>query len=390
MRCDLLIVGAGPAGCAAAVAARRAEPRLKVAVIDAHRFPREKLCGGAITGGGLRELELGGLALRVPHVVASHAALRAGGHTTRLELSRPAVVVCRADFDADLVAQARAAGAQVLEEIALQAVEGAVAVTAQGAIRFRALIGADGVSGASRRALGLPLGRLVPLRKRLLASAGQRDLFFDLEAGLPGYVWRFPCLHGGRVCESLGAYSFGRSIDLDGVLARYADREGLPTGQTGYGAIRVFEPGGPVGKGNAVLVGEALGIDPLAGEGIRYALWSGRTAGRLVAWALARGDTLSLEAYRRQLFLSRSGVLLELGTRLASRLYGPDPRWCRAAADRRVAGRIAALVSGELPALPLLWLLGRLSAVAARRVSTIVASSAGSAGRLRRKSRRTE
>ncbi len=362
MRCDLLIVGAGPAGCAAAVAARTAAPALAVTVVDAARFPRDKLCGGAITGGGLRELELSGLVLRVPHAVATHAVLRARGASVRVELPHPAVVVRRLEFDADLVAQAREAGATVIEEAPLESIEGDVAITGQGGIRFGALIAADGVSSACRRALGLPAGRRVPLRETHLQAARQWDLMFDLDAGVPGYAWRFPCIDSGRASENCGVYSIERVAGLDEALTRFIDREGLQPGRSGRSAIRLFEPGGPVGKGKALLAGEALGADALAGEGIRYALWSGRIAGRLAGRALARGAAPSLTAYRAQLLGSRSGVLLELGARLAKRLYGPDQRWRGIASDRRVAEAIAALISGERPLVPLLGLLGRLPA----------------------------
>ncbi len=363
MRCDLLIVGAGPAGCAAAVAARHAVPRLQVVVVDAARFPRDKPCGGAITGGGLRELELAGLALRVPHAVATHAVLRAAGCAERVPLPHPAVVVRRLEFDADLVAQAREAGATVVEEAALEGIEGEVAITGQGGIRFGALIAADGVSGASRRALGLGAGRRVPVREARISSARQWDLLFDLDAGVPGYAWRFPSLDGTRATESCGVYSTERAPGLDAALARFTRREGVVTGPLERSAIRLFEPGGSVGRGRALLAGEALGVDPLAGEGIRYALWSGRVAGRLAAGALGRGRLPSLASYRARLLGSRSGLLLELAARLAPRLYGPDPRWRRLAADREVARAFAALVSGEAPAWPLLGLLQRCPAL---------------------------
>ena len=363
IRCDLLIVGAGPAGCAAAVAARRAAPRLAITVVDAARFPREKLCGGAITGGGLRELHLAGLELRVPQTSVGHALLRANGVSVRVELPRPAAVVRRAELDADLVSQARAAGASVLEEAPLLELRGDLAVTGQGGIRFGALIAADGVGSASRRALGLPAGRRVPLRETRVAAAGQRDLLFDLDVDVPGYAWRFPCRGHGGDTETYGVYAVEQVKRLDDELERFAEREGIAGPVVpGRSAIRLFEPGGPVGKGNALLAGEALGVDALAGEGIRYALWSGRIAGRLAAQALARGRAPSLRSYRARLIGSRSGVVLGLGARLARRLYGPDPRWRRIACDQRVATAVAALVSGEAPVIPVLGLVARLPA----------------------------
>lgn len=325
-------------------------------MVDRAVFPREKLCAGAICGGGLRELELAGLLLRVPHALATHAVVRHRGRAARVPLRRPAAVVRRIEFDADLVAQARAAGARVLEGTALLGLEGGFAATSSGPVACRALVAADGVGGPSRRLLGLPAGARAPLRETLLGAA-QRDLLFDLEAGWPGYAWRFPCLEEGRAAQTGGVYAYARGADADRALRRFLHREEREGGSPGRWAIRLFEPRGPYGKGQALLAGDALGIDPLAGEGLRYALWSGRIAGRRAAEALARGRSPSVGGYRAELLRSRSGVVLVLATHLAKRLYGPDERYRRLATDRRVAEGLADLVSGEAPLGPLLRLL---------------------------------
>jgi menaquinone-9 beta-reductase len=359
MRCDLLIVGAGPAGCAAAVAAKRAAPSLAVTVIDRATFPREKLCGGALSGGGLRELERAHLLLRVPHALATHAVVRCASRSSRVRLPYPAAIVRRYEFDADLVAQARAAGAVVLEGVTFHGLEGPSAATSRGPIAYRILIAADGVGGASRRALGLPAGKRVPLRETRLRSGGRAELLFELDAELPGYAWRFPCIEEGCAAETGGVFAADREGELAPALSRFLEREGLPGGAVRPGAIRLFDPAGQVGRAEALLVGEALGVDPLAGEGIRYALWSGRIAGRLAARSAAHGRPLSLARYRRELGCSRSGLVLSLSVHLAKRLYGVDERYRRLATNRRVGELFAALVSGAAPLGPLLRLAAR-------------------------------
>jgi len=364
VRADLLIAGAGPAGCAAAVAARRAAPGLRVVLVDSARFPRDKLCAGAITGGGLLEMERGGLALRVPHAVARFVTLRVNGASVRVELPRPAAVVRRLEWDADLLAQARRAGAEVIEGAPLLRLRGDVAETGAGPIGFAALVCADGVAGPSRRLLGLPPGRRAPLREALAAERGQEDLVFDLDAGVRGYAWRFPCLAGGRPVENAGVYSLSGAPDVGDALASWTEGERLRTGAPEAWSLRLWEGGGPVGAGRALLAGEALGADPLTGEGIRYALWSGRIAGDLAARAIRRGGPLWAAgplrcAYRARLAASRSGVALSLFRSLGARLYGGDPRWKRLAADRDAIGALAALVSGAAPPRPLLALLLR-------------------------------
>lgn len=370
---DLLVAGAGPAGCAAALAARRTAPGLRVLAVDAARFPRDKPCGGALTGGALRELELCGLSLRVPHASARHAVLRVDGRWLRVPLPRPAAVVRRLAWDQDLVAQAREAGVEVAEEAALRSLgreePGFLAATSAGPVRCRALVCADGAAGPSRRLLGLPPGRRAPLREATAPARGQDDLVFDLDAAPAGYAWRFPCRVAGAPAESVGIYSMESTPSLSAELARWMERQGLPP--PGQGArsgaaawsLRLWDPGGPVGRPGALLAGEALGADPLAGEGIRYALWSGRLAGEVAARALARGAAPSPRAYRWRLRLSRSGAALALLARLGSRLHGPDRAWRRMAADPEVAAALAALVSGAGPAGPVLRLFLRYRAL---------------------------
>jgi flavin-dependent dehydrogenase len=377
MRCDVLIAGAGPAGCAAAIAARRAAPHLSVVLVDAARFPREKPCAGAITGGGLRELERAGLALRVPHAVVSHARLRALGREARVELPRPAVVVRRAELDADLVQQARDAGATVLEGAALEDVQEDRARTGAGEISFGALVCADGAAGPSRRLLGLGPGRHALLREARAPGASQWDLLFDLDAGVPGYAWRFPAPGlAGATGETVGIYAHARTAGLGPALEAWLAREGRSAGEPVRWPIRLHEPRGPVGqalgpglgKTRALLAGEALGVDPLTGEGIRYAFWSGRIAGALAARAAARRQAPSLAEYRARLAASRSGLALALLSRLAGGLYGPDVRWRRLAAEPRVAAAFAAVVSGR-PSRPVVAALAALARIGARTPS---------------------
>lgn len=376
MKVDLLVVGAGPAGCAAALAARRRAPSLRVLVVDSALFPRDKLCAGAITGGGLHEMELAGLELRVAHVRVDRAAIRIEGRAHRIPLPRAAAVVRRREWDADLLEQVRAAGAEVVEGAPVTALGlcggGGGALAGSRRVAFRAAVAADGAAGASRRLLGLPPGRRVPLREVALLGEGEGELLFDLDASVPGYAWRFPGVSPGE--ESVGLYSLDPLADASERLSRWLDAEA--TVATGEGrarswSIRVFEFSGPVGVGPVLLAGEALGVDPLAGEGIRYALWSGRIAGDLAARVLspplprvgARGLT---RAYPLRLAATRSGVALALGTLLAPRLYREPVggRFRRMASDRQVAEALAALVSGAAPAVPLARLAARYLALA--------------------------
>ncbi|MDT8856870.1 FAD-dependent monooxygenase [Paracoccaceae bacterium Fryx2] len=150
---DVIVVGAGPAGSAAARTAG-----LSVALIDKARFPRDKLCGGAVSGRGLRHLrEVFGagipadmaLTVRRVRIMAGERLLGELDHVTPLHL------VMRHVFDAFLRDQAVAAGAEDFcgqRILSLDLDAGRVELAA-GTLQGRVVIGADGAASPVARAL---------------------------------------------------------------------------------------------------------------------------------------------------------------------------------------------------------------------------------------------
>ncbi|HEY1740401.1 MAG TPA: FAD-dependent oxidoreductase, partial [Acidimicrobiia bacterium] len=163
-QCDVIVVGAGPAGTAAAIEARRRG--LSVTVVDRATFPRDKTCGDGLTTGALRLLEQLGLpreALdgdggyeRVDDVVL----VQPDGREIALPLPRGhgdfAAVVTRLRLDAALVDLARTCGTELrLGHGAVAIVPGGDAVTVElgdgAALRAPWVIAADGHWSPARR-----------------------------------------------------------------------------------------------------------------------------------------------------------------------------------------------------------------------------------------------
>ncbi|HKE14094.1 MAG TPA: NAD(P)-binding protein, partial [Kofleriaceae bacterium] len=111
---DVIVAGAGPAG--AAVAARLAQHGRagRVLVLDRFRFPREKPCGGALTGHAEPAMAALDLSLRVPSWPCPAARVRFGAFEREVAMGRPVQVIRRREFDADLVAQVRERGVEVV------------------------------------------------------------------------------------------------------------------------------------------------------------------------------------------------------------------------------------------------------------------------------------
>ncbi len=216
----MLVVGAGPAGAAAAIEGRRLG--LDVLVVDKARFPRDKTCGDGLTAGALRGLEALGLDVRkLPSYasVTETVLVSPSGREVLLPLpddGEYAGVVPRAELDAALVERARDEGVTVREGVGVTHVaanadavdvelDDGTSVCAQWAIA------ADGHYSPVRRMLDVAgsrastsdLGTWHAFRQYFRGvDDGRMWVLFDPEL-LPGYAWVFP-VGGGRANVGFG------------------------------------------------------------------------------------------------------------------------------------------------------------------------------------------
>ena len=327
-RWDVAVVGAGPAGAAAALSALRTRPDARVLLLDRAAFPRDKSCGDGIAPQALDELaRLGAaevLADRVP--VRRLRLVSPGGRQVATTLARPDHVVPRTLFDARLVDAAVRRGA-VLQRRTVRRVElRPDAVVLDGEICARVVVGADGANGVVRRQLGQPrqppTATAVAVRGYATAPPGEPEqLIVMARRDWPAYAWSFGAGDGtanvgfGMLLPSLRAAPQGGRAALHGRLA-----ELLP----GVEAERLVSHHLPLSTwrprsrpGRALLAGDALSlINPLTGEGIFYALLSGRLAG---AAAVGTDDpgTAYAQALRTELgqHLRHTSVLARLTAR---------------------------------------------------------------------------
>ena len=231
---DVLVVGAGPAGVAAAVTARRTGRQ--VVLIDKAAFPRDKCCGDGLTTLALRELEaLGFDPATVPDFRrVDGAVLRApSGRTFKVPLPTDAgiyaAVAPRLQFDAALVDLAVEAGVEVrlghaVKSAAVEDGTVSLGVEGLGDLAARHVVAADGMWSPTRKALGLGgdgyLGEWHAVRQYVGgvtgAAADELIVWFE-EDLLPGYAWSFP-LPDGRANVGFGVLRDGsRTGKRDGV-----------------------------------------------------------------------------------------------------------------------------------------------------------------------------
>ncbi|MBM6404937.1 geranylgeranyl reductase family protein [Phycicoccus sp. CSK15P-2] len=309
-RTDVLVVGAGPAGAAAAAWVARSGR--DVVLADAAVFPRDKTCGDGLTPRAVAELDGLGLGDWVRgHTV--NRGLRAHGFGQTLHLPWPGgslpdhgSAVPRTELDARIRQEALDSGAT--------GIEGAKAVDAtveSGRVRSVTFRGADGaiseiacerlvVADGVRSGLGKVLGRewhqdtVYAVAGRCYVDSDRADdpwisshleLRGDAGEALPGYGWIFP-LGGGQVNVGVGTLATTRrpaAIAVKPLMRRYTEERRAGFGLRGEPRMptsALLPMGGAVSGvagPNWALVGDAAAcVNPLNGEGIDYGLETGR------------------------------------------------------------------------------------------------------------------
>ena len=298
-------MGAGPAGVAAGIEARRLG--LQALVVDKANFPRDKTCGDGLTTGALRRLEELGLDVRaLPSYAPVTETVLVSPTGREVVVPLPvdgayAGVVTRVELDAALVDVARARGVEVREGAAVVAIDEDNATTlGDGTIvRPRWIVAADGNYSPVRHMLtgsARELGTWQAFRQYFTGVDDRRLWVLFEEDFLPGYAWVFPVgdgranvgfgvlrnRHGGAAGKTFAAQ--WRSL-----TDRPSVRRALGPGARPDGAMRAWPipaayDRARLAHGRALFVGDAANVvDPMTGEGIAQALETGALAVRAVA-----------------------------------------------------------------------------------------------------------
>jgi geranylgeranyl reductase family protein len=333
---DVLVVGGGPAGAAAAY--WLSEAGHSVALIEKKEYPREKTCGDGLTPRAIHELQLMGFDFDVPELHRING-LRSYGAGSMIEMEWPdhpiypnwGAIIRRADLDQQVAMLAekqgtiihqKATATPVVEDGRLAGVE----VSHNGGSEVmnpRVVVVADGAMSRFGRPLGVGRDRKAPygLALRAYYSSPRADddmmeSLLDLKdtdgKNVPGYGWTFP-LGGETVNIGVGLLSTSKrwkGLNTGQLLDTYlhnlpehwqvdeTSRQSDPVG----GKLSMAFSGGPVTGANWVLVGDALGsTNPFTGEGIAYGYQTGRMAAATVHRALAADDLALLRHYPEEL-----------------------------------------------------------------------------------------
>ena len=367
-RADVVVVGAGPAG--SSTAWWLAQAGVDVVVVEKAAFPREKVCGDGLTPRGAKALEDLGVDTSPAAGWVRHKGLRVHGGGQVVEVDWPelhhwpdySLVRPRRDLDAMLAGRAQAAGALLRTEVTvtdpLLDEAGRVAgVLTQagpdkepGEIRAQLVVSAEGLSGRLAKALGLvrredrPLGVAV---RRYVRTPRTHDRYLDISfdlapegptpAAMPGYGWIFG-MGDGTANVGFGLLDTRRSDGGDHreVLRRWLDtfpaedhlgEEDAVTPLRGAGLPMALHRQPAYTRG-LLLTGDAAGtVNPFNGEGISYAMETGRMAAETASDALSRRAGPARESVLRRYpdrLLAAYGRHHRLGVAFLAALSRPD------------------------------------------------------------------
>ena len=320
---DVIVVGAGPGGSAAAY--YFASAGYDVILVDKQKFPRDKVCGDFVSPVAQNELSKLGIT-NLPEFKSSNAISRASVYLDGNKLISRTVpkvqglhrygrVVPRIILDKLLLDAACKEGAIFLEglkAVSMQTKKKSIELTVESPsgkriLKARLLIGADGSNSTIAKLVrGHPPSskdRIIAIRgyfENVEGPSNQADLHFNKES-FPGYCWLFPTgknqanVGVGMVLDTIPTGNrlkelLNHLIKNNPELHKRLNHAKL-IGKIGGWPLTTYNPNQPLVDNRVMLVGDAAGlVNPLNGEGIQYALLSGRWAAEVAISCLSSND----------------------------------------------------------------------------------------------------
>ena len=307
---DVIIVGGGPGGATAAY--NLAKEGISVCIIEKNAFPRDKVCGGGLCA-HIRKFDYIDDIFFETVSTAATVYSPSQKHIVDYSPKKDLIYqVNRLDFDNHLIMHAKAQGAVVFEKQKVETVErikdGIIVETKNMKFKGKVAIGAGGVFcplsksvGVTRNSNAFCMVEEIPLSDKEIVdryTEERKSVLFFLENIPGGYGWIFPKKESvnigvgtySNIMKEHGAlkayYSYHKTLKQLGYLPENHEPQNIKDAMLPFDGIR-----DKIVTDNMLLIGDSAGfVSPISGEGIYYAMDSGRIAAEVIIDSLKEDD----------------------------------------------------------------------------------------------------
>jgi len=272
---DVIIVGSGPSGLAAAKVFK--ENNISFCIIEKNKLPREKLCGGGLTNKSISLLKKMNFDISKCHAKSiDNVNVCYGKKIKNIKLLNNIVMINRKEFDYVLLNQV--VNDNIFEFESVIDIVGNTLITNKDKYEYKYIVFADGVNGYSRRLINnRKFGMCVECNINIKTS----QTVVDFNIIKNGYGWVFPkkdhtTIGLGNVLNKRNNYIelITQFAKINNIKITQKDIKGFPIPVF---SKKVYQQS--VIDNNKILVGDAASlVDQISGEGIYYALYSGKLA----------------------------------------------------------------------------------------------------------------
>ncbi len=288
LKTSTLIIGGGPAGAALAIRLNRLG--ISNIIIEKEKFPRPKLCAGAISARALQicadDIDIQTQAITPIDTAVLH--FRAKRPITRKMKSTFVYIVDRQDFDAHLLEKAIQSGSHVIYADSW-CIEGDKLITGDTEIEYGYLAGCDGAYSRVRRHMGLGSSNGLGAEVHGTVNDDKKLHIYYAETN-NGYGWAFPAKNGRN---SLGIARLDNTKrKIKGDFNEFVKKLNINKPIDAH-VIPIYEDNNVYAAGNMALAGDAAHLaDHVLGEGIYYAISSGMILADSIDTATRTGERL--------------------------------------------------------------------------------------------------
>lgn len=314
---DVIIIGCGPAGVAAAKIMLK--NNVNFCMIDKETFPRKKLCAGGLTDKSIRVLDELGLEYKsVIKQECSSFLLKTKNKMRSLVIKKSIAMVDRTEFDNNNLKQIKVANKNIFEGEKILDITENIIKTDKDKYEFKYVILADGVNGYSRKYSKL---KNVGFSVEIDILNIDKNIMISFDTVRDGYAWVFPKADYSTV--GLGKFKNVKD-DYKKLLRDFCLESNIDYKEEDVRGYPI-PAGGRLRKpviDNKILVGDAAGlVDPISGEGIYYALVSGKYAAEVIIKKLNNNKVNLKRLYKGK--MAKSYLILSYKRFMGKLFYSP-------------------------------------------------------------------